>query len=63
MTIIAQHGEIHNQLHNMVKYTKIAQHCEIPKHLHYIVKFTNNIKESRDAPTTVLVFIEGFHNR
>ena len=53
MTTIAQHGEIHKHLHNMVKYTTITQHCEIPKCLHYIVKFTNNIKESRYATATV----------
>ena len=47
---IEQHGEIHNQLHNKVKYTEITQHCEILKHLHYIVKFTNDIKESKDSP-------------
>ena len=47
---IEQHGEIHNQLQNKVKYTKITQHCGIPKHLHYIVKLTNDIKDSKDAP-------------
>ena len=49
---IAQYGEIHQQLHNMVKFTNncttwwnsptIAQHGEIHQQLHNMVKFTNN---------------------
>ena len=51
MTKIAQHDEIHKQLHNMMKSTNncttqwhlqtIAQHVEIHKQLRHMVKFTS----------------------
>ena len=41
-TTIAKHGEIHNQLPNMVKYTKITQQGEISQ---TIRMETNNVKD------------------
>ena len=41
-TTIAKHGEIHNQLPNMVKYTKITQQGKISL---TIILETNNVKD------------------